>query len=377
MEEGLPSTHQNEDFSTPPRLLTPTGSSTPTSLDPVSSYQAWRKRKEHSETPDFTPSSVSSTSSSVPVAGETCQQQIKEFLKEHSSYDVLPVSFRLIVLDTSLLVKKALSALMQNGVVSAPLWDSKKHKFAGVLTVSDFINLIQYYYTHSSWTRALEEIEKFQIWQLRDMEQKIGAPPPQMLFIHPMRSLYDACRLLVESRAHRLPLLDTDPDSGQEMIVSVLTQYRILKFIAMNFKGTRYLKQPLSQLRIGTYENIATAQMSTPVIEVINMLAERGISSVPIVDEDNVVINVYEALDVMIIARSGAYHDLNTPVGEALKRRSEDFPGVHTCTLNDTLQSIFATVRKAQVHRLIVVDQGNHLCGIVSLSDILRYLTGP
>src|SRR4051794_11281705 len=38
------------------------------------------------------------------------------FLKQHSSYDVLPVSYRVIVLDTSLLVKKALAALMQNGI---------------------------------------------------------------------------------------------------------------------------------------------------------------------------------------------------------------------------------------------------------------------
>ncbi len=38
----------------------------------------------------------------------------------------------------------------------------------------------------------------------------------------------------MEARAHRLPLVDLDSETGQEMIVSVLTQYRILKFIAMN-----------------------------------------------------------------------------------------------------------------------------------------------
>ena len=70
------------------------------------------------------------------------------------------------------------------------------------------------------------------------------------------------------------------------------------------------------------------------------------------------------------------YRDLDLCVAEALLRRPEDFAGVHTCTLNDSLSSIFGTIRKSQVHRLIVVDGENKLKGIVSLSDIMRYLIG-
>ncbi|CAG8615004.1 36254_t:CDS:10, partial [Racocetra persica] len=299
---------------------------------------------------------------------------ICDFLKQHSSYDVLPVSYRVIVLDTSLLVKKALAALMQNGVVSAPLWDSNNQKFAGMLTVSDFINLIHYYYKHSSYTVALEEIEQFQIQQLRDVESRLGSPPPQLLSIHPLKSLYEACKLLVEARAHRLPLVDVDSETGQEMIVSVLTQYRILKFIAMNCKETKDFRKPLSEIKIGVYNDIATAKMSTPVIEVVNTFAERRISSVPIIDDNGVVLNVYETVDVMTLVRAGTYHGMDLPIGKAILWRTEDFPGVHTCTLNDCLHSIFDLIKKAPVYRLIVVDSENKLKGIVSLSDIMRYL---
>lgn len=38
------------------------------------------------------------------------------FLKEHTAYDVLPVSYRLIVFDSQLLMKKALDMLAQNGI---------------------------------------------------------------------------------------------------------------------------------------------------------------------------------------------------------------------------------------------------------------------
>ncbi|KFH67699.1 hypothetical protein MVEG_06431 [Podila verticillata NRRL 6337] len=326
-------------------------------IDPVASYSAWRKKKD-TETLKGT------------------QAVMESFLKQHSAYDVLPVSYRQIVLDTTLLVKKALSVLMQYNIVSAPLWDSTKRKFAGMLTATDFINLIQFYYSHSSYTAAIREMDQFQISQLRDVEKVIGVPPPELFSLHPLQSLYDACHLLVESRSHRLPLVDVDSETGEEMIVSVLTQYRILKFIAMNYQDEKTLRQPLSELKIGIYTDLAVADLSTPVMSVIDMFVKRRISSVPIVDEGGVVLNVFETVDVMTLVKAGVYRDLDLCVAEALLRRPDDFAGVHTCTLNDSLSSIFGTIRKSQVHRLIVVDSENKLQGIVSLSDIMRYLIG-
>ena len=46
------------------------------------------------------------------------QQKIRDFLKVRTSYDVLPLSFRLIIFDTALLVKKSLTILIQNGDMS-------------------------------------------------------------------------------------------------------------------------------------------------------------------------------------------------------------------------------------------------------------------
>lgn len=108
---------------------------------------------------------------------------IRSFLKSHTSYDAFPVSFRLIVLDTKLNVKKALQCLLLNGtplsispllslispagVVSAPLWNSEKSAFAGMLTVLDIIHLIQYYYRTASYDYAATDVETFRLESLR------------------------------------------------------------------------------------------------------------------------------------------------------------------------------------------------------------------
>lgn len=52
------------------------------------------------------------------------------------------------------------------GIVSAPLWDSKTSTFAGLLTTSDYINVIQYYWHNPD---ALAQIDQFRLNNLRGM----------------------------------------------------------------------------------------------------------------------------------------------------------------------------------------------------------------
>ena len=158
---------------------------------------------------------------------------------------------------------------------------------------------------------------------------------PPLIHEHPSASLYDAAQRLIQTHARRLPLLDNDSETGHQVIVSVLTQYRLLKFIAINVKYrlpnlpcfrsplsqcTRdilFLHLPLRKLGIGTYVQrdpsegelqpgqnpyhpIATATLNTTVFDVVHMFSERGISAVPIIDENGVVVNLYETVDVIV-----------------------------------------------------------------------------
>ena len=51
----------------------------------------------------------------TPETHDAALQAIRVFLKGRSSYDVFPLSSRVIVLDTKLEVKKALGCLLSNG----------------------------------------------------------------------------------------------------------------------------------------------------------------------------------------------------------------------------------------------------------------------
>jgi hypothetical protein len=121
-----------------------------------------------------------------------------------------------------------------------------------MFTVSDIIHLIQYYYDTSSYDNAAADVETFRLESLRgesllvrptppqaliarsDIEKSLGVATPPLIHEHPNSSLYDAAQRLIQTHARRLPLLDNDSETGHQVIVSVLTQYRLLKFIAIN-----------------------------------------------------------------------------------------------------------------------------------------------
>lgn len=54
---------------------------------------------------------------------------------------------------------------MLAGVRAAPLWDSLQQRFVGMLTITDFIKILQMYYTSPSVTMEELEEHKLDTWR--------------------------------------------------------------------------------------------------------------------------------------------------------------------------------------------------------------------
>lgn len=59
---------------------------------------------------------------------------------------------------------------------------------------------------------------------------------------------------------------------------------------------------------------------------------------------------------------------------KANEHRNAWFEGVQKCILDETLYVIMERIVRAEVHRLVIVDEAEKVIGIISLSDILLYL---
>ncbi|XP_055007511.1 5'-AMP-activated protein kinase subunit gamma-2-like isoform X4 [Boleophthalmus pectinirostris] len=291
------------------------------------------------------------------------------FMKSHKCYDIVPTSSKLVVFDTALQVKKAFFALVANGVRAAPLWDTEKQSFVGMLTITDFIIILHRYY--KSPLVQIYELEEHKLETWREVYLQATFKP--LVNISPDASLFEAVYTLIKNKIHRLPVID--PVTGNALYI--LTHKRILKFLQLFMREMpkpAFMKQSLGELGIGTYREIAFIHPDTPIIKALNIFVERRVSALPVVDDAGKVVDIYSKFDVINLAAEKTYNNLDITVTQALKHRSQYFEGVVKCHRMETLDTIVDRIVKAEVHRLVVVDEHSNIEGIISLSDILQAL---
>ncbi|XP_075285964.1 5'-AMP-activated protein kinase subunit gamma-3 isoform X2 [Opisthocomus hoazin] len=291
------------------------------------------------------------------------------FMRSHCCYDAIPTSCKLVVFDISLEIKKAFVALVANGVRAAPLWDSKTQSFVGMLTITDFINILHRYYR--SPLVQIYEVEEHKIETWREVYLQGSFKP--LVCISPSNSLFDAVYSLIKHKIHRLPVIE--PISGN--VLHILTHKRILKFLHI-FGSTipkpRFLKKTVQELCIGTFRDVAVVPETAPVYTALEIFVDRRVSALPVINDAGQVVGLYSRFDVIHLAAQKTYNNLDISVREALRQRTICLEGVLTCYPHETMEDIIDRIAKEQVHRLVLVDENQYPRGIISLSDILQAL---
>ncbi|CAI5638050.1 5'-AMP-activated protein kinase subunit gamma-1 isoform X3 [Oreochromis aureus] len=295
-----------------------------------------------------------------------------KFMKSHRCYDAIPTSCKLVIFDTTLQVKKAFYALVANGLRAAPLWDSKLQRFVGMLTITDFINILHCYYKSPMVQMYELESHKIETWRgdsLRNVYLQYSNN--FLISISPEASLFEAIYSLLRYKIHRLPVID--PESGN--VLHILTHKRILKFLHIFGKKLpkpAFTKRPIQELGIGTFRNIATVQQTASLYDALSIFVERRVSALPVVDEQGKVVALYSRFDVINLAAQKTYNNLDMTMQEAVEKRICCVEGVIKCYPYETLEIILDRIVKAEVHRLVLVDRADVVKGIISLSDLLQ-----
>ncbi|WAQ94582.1 AAKG2-like protein [Mya arenaria] len=246
-----------------------------------------------------------------------------KFMRAHKCYDIIPTSAKLVIFDTQLNVKKAFFALVYNGT-------------------------------------KMDELEEHNIEKWREVLKDKQRP---FVCIDPDASLFEAIRTLIHNHVHRLPVVDRNTGNA----IYILTHKRILRFL--------YL-YTIKELEIGTYDKVITARRDTTVYEALNLFVMNRISALPVLDDDQKVVDIYAKFDVINLAAEKTYNNLDITIEQALQHRkgAKWFEGVVKCKETDSLKTVVDKIVKAEVHRLVIVDEEGHVSGIISLSDLLNHL---
>ncbi|KAK7258878.1 hypothetical protein RIF29_24467 [Crotalaria pallida] len=340
---------------------------------------------------------------------EISRQRISAFLSTHTAYELLPESGKVIALDISLPVKQAFHILHEQGVSMAPLWDFARSQFVGVLSAMDFILILKELGNHgSNLTEEQLETHTIAAWKegkfqlRRALESNGGSHPWRFVHAGPHESLKDVALKALQNKVSTVPIIHSASDDGSfPQLLHLASLSGILKCLCRHFRYSSgslpILQLPVGSIPLGTWvpkvgepngQPLAILRPHASLGAALSMFLQAQVSSIPIVDDNDSLLDIYSRSDITALAKDKAYarisldeisihqalllgQDANSPYG------LYSGPKCHMCLRSDSLHKVMERLAIPGVRRLVIVEAGSkRVEGIISLSDVFRFLFG-
>ncbi|OIW17498.1 hypothetical protein TanjilG_22610 [Lupinus angustifolius] len=338
---------------------------------------------------------------------EVSCHRISTFLSTHTAYELLPESGKVIALDINLPVKQAFHILYEQGISMAPLWDFGRSQFVGMLSAMDFILILKELGNHgSNLTEEQLETHTIAAWkegkfqQHRALESNEGSHPWRFVNAGPHECLKVVALKALQNKVSTVPIIHSaSEDASFPQLLHLASLSGILKCICRHFKYSSgslpILQLPIGSLPMGTWvpkvgepngQPLAMLRPNSSLGAALSMFVEAKVSSIPIVDDNDSLLDIYSRSDITALAKDKAYarisldgisihqalllgQDANSPYGLYNGARC------HMCLRSDSLHKVMERLAKPDVRRVVIVEAGSkRVEGIVSLSDVFRFL---
>ncbi len=211
-----------------------------------------------------------SQNASAWASSQGLQGTFARLLQKTSSFDLVPDSSKLVVLDVSLSVQVAFQALRENGIKSAPLWDSEEREFVGLVSISDFVSILTVSYSEAA-SECGADVLACDAHVQNHLSQSIAYwrerlnPIPHLIFVTPEDSVFECSAVMLQHNIHRVAILD----SATHTVMFLMTHSVILSFFLA--ATSTALRQPVfgkTLLEAGTENHVGKYSFLTGCLKV-------------------------------------------------------------------------------------------------------------
>lgn len=332
---------------------------------------------------------------------------VSRLLSSRTIYDILPMSSKLFIIDVQLPVKQAFHIMYEEGLLVVPLWDDSRSNITGMLTASDFIIILKELQNNFQML-AEEELERHSVsaWKesklqlYRNNNASVGAIPRPLIHVSDLEYLNDAVLKILQNEISMVPIFKSSLQEDFFMpLLNLAGLSGILKYICIHFAedigSVPFLRYPISAIPLGTWlpgsgrfsgRQLAMLQRDAPFHAALDLLLEAKVSSIPIVDDNGTLIDLYSRSDIMALAKDDTYSHIRLDqitVEQALEQvnranvQDNGRRQCHTCVRSASLHEIMERLSDPGVRRLVVVDaRSRRVEGIISLRDVFKFLIG-
>ncbi|KAB2092761.1 hypothetical protein ES319_A02G052000v1 [Gossypium barbadense] len=303
--------------------------------------------------------------------------QISAFLAAHTVYELLPESGKVVALAVDLPVKQAFHILAE-----------QLGNHGSTLTEEELET-----HTISAWKEGKA--------RRNGQVDGHGRPIPRhLIFAGPGDNLKDVALKFLQNGVATIPVIHSSLEDGSfPQLLHLASLSGILKCVCRYFKHCSgsfpMLQLPIYAIPLGTWvprigesssRSFAMLRPTSSLSSALNMLVQARVSSIPIVNDNDSLLDIYSRSDITALAKGRVYtHNLNEmTVYQALQLgqdsnspyepRTQRF---QMCLHTDTLLKVMEQLANPGVRRLVIVEAGsNRVEGIISLSDVFRFLLG-
>ncbi|KAG6758880.1 hypothetical protein POTOM_035342 [Populus tomentosa] len=339
---------------------------------------------------------------------QVSRHRISVFLTTHTAYELLPQSGKVVALDVDLPVKQAFHILFEQGIPMAPLWDFSRGQFVGVLSALDFILILRELGNNGSdFTEEELDTHTISAWKEgksylnRQIDGHVRALPRHLIHAGPYDNLKEVALRILQNEVATVPIIHSSSEDGSfPQLLHLASLSGILKCICRYFRhcsGTLPMLQlPIGAIPVGSWvpsigepsgRPLAMLRPSASLSSALNLLIQAQVSSIPIVDENDSLIDIYCRSDITALAKDKIYTHINLnemTINQALQLGQDVYSSYdlrsqrcQMCLRSDTLHKVMERLANPGVRRLVIVEAGSkRVEGIVTLSDIFRFLLG-
>ncbi|MED6106462.1 AMP-activated serine/threonine-protein kinase regulatory subunit [Stylosanthes scabra] len=309
---------------------------------------------------------------------QTSRQRISAFLLMRTAYELLPESGKVVALDVDLPVKQAFHILHEQiGSHGSNLTEEELET-----------------HTISAWKEGKSYLNR--------QNNGPGAPFPRC-FIHagPYDNLKDIAVKILQNEVSTVPVIHSSSEDGSfPQLLHLASLSGILKCICRYFRhcssSLPILQLPICAIPVGTWlpkigesnrRPLAMLRPSSSLTSALNLLVQAQVSSIPIVDDNDSLLDIYCRSDITALAKDRAYTHINLDemtVQQALQLGQDTYnpyelrsQRCQMCLRSDSLHKVMERLANPGVRRLIIVEAGSkRVEGVVSLSDIFKFFLG-
>jgi len=308
-----------------------------------------------------------------------------KYVLENELASVFPVPNTLITFNSNASLSNCFRQLVENNILSAPVWDIEEKKYIGFLDVRDLIPIVVHIYDDNKAEVITDLSELVSVAAGHEKLVHVGTSVKELCKRHAFVSiksdekLTTVVHILSDPALRRIAIVD---DDGK--LVNIISQSSILQILAEKciiIPEKEELDDSLKNIQIGTSPVISVSKNES-VIETFRILEKNKRSGLALVDADGRLVGTTTAKDLGLFLKCPNLAILQIPIFQHLQKiRSQQDNVIAPCISvfpEDKLSRAIGLLVATRVHRIFVVEDEQNFrpVSVISIFDILKYLDG-